>query len=202
MSAPRPLPIFTVDQYLVYERQSEDRHEYLDGEILGMPSESWNHGIISTNTCVSVGVQTRGTPFVTLTKGAKIRSGPRSMNGESTGGLFSYPDVLVAPEEPEFHDVVTDIILDPIVVLEVLSPATEAFDRAIKFTRYRTWNPTLQDYILISQIEPKIEHHQRQSDGSWMMREYVGLEASFAIPSIRCTLRSADVYDRIKWTLE
>lgn len=75
-------------------------------------------------------------------------------------------------------------------------------DRGAKFTGYRTWNPTLQDYILISQFQPKVEHHHRQADGSWTMREYVGLDKSFPIPSIQCTLKLADVYDRIKWIVD
>ena len=199
MSAPRPTPIFTVDQYLAYEREADARHEYLDGQILGMAGESLDHGVISANTLASLVGQLRGTPCFAVTKDTKVRSGPTPMKGDSIKGLFSYPDVVVVCGEPEFHDTLRDVILNPTTIVEVLSPSTETFDQGTKFTRFRQSNPTLKDYILISQFEPRVEHHYRQADGSWQMKEYVGLEASFAIPSIRCTLRLADVYDRIKW---
>lgn len=202
MSVPRPTPIFTVDQYLAYERQADARHEYLDGQILGMAGESWEHGIISSNTNIAVGVQLRGTPCATLTKDTKVRSGPTPMKGDSTRGLFSYPDVLVVCGEPEFHDAFKDVVLNPTAIVEVLSDSTETFDRDTKFTRYRDWNPTLEDYILISQDEPKVEHRHREADGAWTIRTHAGLNESLAIPSIQCTLRLAEIYDRIKWSVE
>ena len=118
------------------------------------------------------------------------------MSGRGTEGLFSYPDIVVVCGEPECHDALRDVILNPTVIVEVLSPATEAFDRGEKFTRYQTWNPTLSDYVLVRQDRPQIEHYHRESNGGWSYHRHAGLEASVAIESIQCTLKLADVYDR------
>jgi Uma2 family endonuclease len=120
----------------------------------------------------------------------------------NTSGLYSYPDVVVVCGDPEYHDEHTDVILNPSVLVEVLSPATEAFDRGEKWTRYQMWNPTLTDYILVSQDRPQVEQFSRQADGSWSFRRYTGLEEMVSIASIECTLKLADVYDRIVFPAE
>jgi Uma2 family endonuclease len=99
--------------------------------------------------------------------------------------------------EPLFHDAYRDVLLNPRVILEVLSPSTEALDRGLKFLRYQTWNPTLSDYVLVSQEAPIIEHFIRRDDGSWSYYVYQGLEQQVSIASVGCTLRLADIYDRI-----
>jgi Uma2 family endonuclease len=86
--------------------------------------------------------------------------------------------------------------------VEVMSPTTEAFDRGDKFNRYQTWNPTLSDYLLVAQNQPQIEHYRRQADGSWSYQRHIGLDASVPISSIDCTLKLADVYDRITFAIE
>lgn len=95
------------------------------------------------------------------------------------------------------HDGHLDVVLNPTLIGEVLSPGTEAFDRGEKFTRYQMWNPTLQDYVLISQDRPQIEHYRRQADGGWSYRRYAGLDASVTLASIECTLKLVDVYERV-----
>jgi len=132
---------YTIDQYLAIERSSGERYYYLDGEIYGMVGESPAHGDISTNLVVVLGNQLRGTPCRVRTKDTKVRSGPILSAGETTRGLFSYPDVLVICGEPEHHDAMKDVVINPKVILEVLSESTEAFDRGEKFTRLQTWNP-------------------------------------------------------------
>jgi Uma2 family endonuclease len=104
--------------------------------------------------------------------------------------------------EPRYHDEHTDVILNPAVIIEVLSKSTESFDRGEKFHRYQAWNPTLTDYLLVSQTTPIIEHFSRQPDGSWSYKIYQGLDRSFTIESIGCELLLADVYDRINFDLQ
>src|SRR6266478_1977725 len=94
---------------------------------------------------------------------------------------FSPPDLVVICGEPQYHDEHTDVILNPSVIIEVLSESTESFDRGEKFHRYRAWNPTSTDYLLVSQTAPIIEHFSRQLDGSWSYRIYQGLERSVTI---------------------
>jgi len=193
---------YTVDQYLAIERASETRNYYLDGEIYAMAGESSDHGDISVNVVTSLATQLKGTKCRVRTKDTKVRSGPILSAGETARGLFSYPDVMVICGEPEYHDVLRDVVLNPKVILEVLSQSTEAFDRGEKFIRLQTWNPALTDYILVSQDCPQIEQYTRQADNSWSYCRTTGLDASVLIASIQCSLQLADVYDRITFVEE
>jgi Uma2 family endonuclease len=185
------------DQYLAIERAAEERHYYVDGVIYAMAGEGDAHGCISVNVVIALGNQLRHTPCQVRTKDTKVRSGPILSAGETARGMFSYPDILVVCGAPEHHDVLNDVVLNPKVIIEVLSESTEAFDRGEKFTRLQTWNPSLTDFVLVSQDRPQVEHYWRQADGSWSYRLTTGLEASVAITSIACTLPLADVYERV-----
>lgn len=200
VSAPKLKPRCTVDEYLAFERAALERHLYLDGEIIAMAGESLAHAFISVNLVVSLGNQLKGKPCAALTKDMKVRSGPVPENGRGTKGMFSYPDVVVVCNEPEFHDATKDVILNPRVIVEILSESTEAFDRGEKFARYQTWLPTLLDYVLIAQDKPQVEHYQRQADGAWSYRLATGLDASVALSSIGCTLKLIDLYDRVTFS--
>lgn len=202
MGLPKHQPLYTVDDYLLLERISNERNEYLDGQIFAMASESGEHGIITVNLVMIVATQLKGSLCQARTKDTKVRSGPEPKPGCSSSGLYSYPDLLVVCGEPEYHDDHTDVLLNPAVIMEVLSPTTESFDRGEKFTRYQTWNSTLCDYLLISQHRPQIEHYTRLPDNSWSYRRASGLEAQVIIPSIDCTLRLLDVYDRLTFATE
>src|SRR5262245_44219153 len=120
MGLPKP-SAYTIDQYLAIERAADERHWYLDGEIQAMAGESGPHGDISSNVIIALGIQLKGTPCRVRAKDTKVRSGPILSAGESTRGLFSYPDILVICGEPEYHDALADVVLNPKVILEVLS---------------------------------------------------------------------------------
>jgi Uma2 family endonuclease len=188
-------PLYSAEEYLEFERQAEERHEYLDGFIYAMAGESPLHADISANLVILIGEQLRDSPCRVRTKDTKVRSGPTQRR--MMKGLFSYPDVVVICGEPQYHDEHRDVVINPTVIIEVLSESTEARDRGVKFHRYQTWSPTLTDYVLVSQEAPLIEHFERQADGSWTLRIYQGIEESFTIKSINCTLKLSDVYARI-----
>ena len=200
-SAPRRA-LYNIEEYLAMERVSEERHEYVDGYVFAMAGESGAHADISVNLVREISVQLRGTRCRARAKDTKVHSGPAARHPRSTEGLFSYPDLVVICGKPQYHDEHTDVILNPTVIIEVLSESTESFDRGEKFHRYRTWNPTLTDYLLVSQTAPIIEHFSRQLDGSWSYKIYQGLDRSVTIESIGCELRLADVYDRINFELQ
>jgi Uma2 family endonuclease len=88
-------------------------------------------------------------------------------------------------------------LLNPVVIVEVLSPSTEAFDRGEKFRRYRAWLPTLTDYVLVAQERPLVDHYHRQEDGAWLLRALEGLQARLHLETIGCTVPLANVYERI-----
>jgi Uma2 family endonuclease len=192
-------PKLTVDEYLRFERAADQRHEFLDGKLIAMAGESGNHADISTNVVISIGAQLKGKDCRARTKDTKIRSGPDRPHGSNTKGLFSYPDVVVICGEPVYHDEHNDVVLNPTAIVEVLSPSTEAFDRGEKFIRLRSWNPSLMDYVLISQTEPLIEVFHRTGETTWSLTPATGLLESAAIESIACRLPLSEVYDRVEF---
>jgi Uma2 family endonuclease len=187
----------TIHQYLTLERAGLERHEYVDGEIIAMAGETLAHGIISLNIGGLLFVQLKGTPCFAVSKDTKVRSGLGVVSARTASGMFSYPDILVVCGEPEYLDEHHDVINNPVVIVEVLSKSTESFDRGEKFRRYKNWNPTLKDYVLVSQDRALVEHFGRQPDDSWFHQEHAGLDATVILSSISCTLKLADIYDRI-----
>jgi Uma2 family endonuclease len=202
MGLPRPAPTYSADEYLAYERAADERHVFLDGQILAMAGETDEHGDIAVNVVLILGNQLKGTPCRVKAKDTKVRSGPTGKSQRSGRVLFSYPDIVVVCGEREFHDANKDVILNPTTIVEVLSKTTEAFDRGEKFTRYQMYNPTLTDYLLVSQDRPQVEHYSRLDDDAWCYRRHTGLNAVVKIPSIHCKLKLADVYDRINFSDE
>lgn len=189
--------LYSFEEYLETERIADERSELIDGEIYAMTGESSRHGDISSNLAILVGSQLRGTPCRSRIKDTKVKSG--ALKERFGRGMISYPDLVVICGEPEYHDKFKDIVLNPAVIIEVLSEATEEFDRGVKFMRYRNFNDTLTDYILVSQDEAHIEHYIRQQNGDWLLKEYYGLEKSFPIDSIYCTLKLSEIYERIEF---
>ncbi len=116
----------------------------------------------------------------------------------SNASLFSYPDLTIVCGEPQFHDVKKDVLTNPQVVFEVLSPSTAEYDRTTKFQRYRMGNDTLTDYILISQDKCFVEQFTRQLDNNWIYRSYAALEDDLKIESIECELSLREIYDRVE----
>lgn len=202
MAVAQPQQQWTIEEYLSMERAAEERHEYLDGDVYAMAGESSEHADICTNLVSELRMQLKGTPCRVRSKDTKVRSGPAPQQRRQRQGLFSYPDLVVICGEPQYHDTYRDVILNPAVIIEVLSPSTEAFDRGEKFLRYHTWNPMLADYLLVSQSQPLVEHFSRHPDGSWSYHVYQGLEQSLTIASIACTLKLVEVYDRLVFPVE
>lgn len=202
MSLPQTRIFYTVEEYLAMERASEVRHEYLDGEIYEMSGESISHGRISTNLVAELRNRLRGKACDVLSKDTKVRSGWLPRPRRMMKGLFSYPDVIIVCGAPQFHGEHTDILLNPNVIIEVLSDATEAFDRGEKFYRYRTHLESLTDYMLVAQNRAFVDHYTKQGNGIWMLTSVEGLERSLNIASIDCALPLAEIYERVEFPPE
>lgn len=182
---------YTPEEYLALERVSDTKHEYLDGEIYAMAGASPKHNQICFNTIVTVGIQIRGTSCIGYTSDQKIRT--------DLMDLFSYPDLTIVCGEPVFHDEHQDVILNPTVIIEVLSPRMENCDRNIKLERYQNIR-SLSDYILISQNRACVEHYVRQKGKrQWLFTIETNPAAEIKIASIKCNLKLADIYDRVKF---
>lgn len=191
---------YTIEDYLALDRSSEDRYEYRDGFISAVAGENGNHADICTNLTVSIGGQLRGADCRARVKDTKVRSRESTEAETSMKGLFSYPDLVVVCGEPQYLDARQDVLLNPRVIIEVFSDSTEAYDRGEKFLRYRTSLPSLVDYLLVSQSRPVVEHHHREGENRWVLITHLGLESTLHLESIHCTLRLADIYDRIEFS--
>lgn len=186
----------TVDEYLAYERTALERHEYVDGRVRLMESAHERQAIITVNLIAELSNQLKGRACTLFSPNMKVRSGV--VTGGATKGFFSYPDLMIACGERHFHDQHTDALLNPTVIIEVLSANTEAYKRGAKFRRYREGIPTFTDYLLVSTTKPLIEHFTINRDNLWMIAATVtDLAESLPLASIDCTLKIVEVYDRI-----
>lgn len=198
---PKTQKLYTVEEYLELDRGSEERWQYLDGEVWMMAGESVRHGDICVNLIREISYQLKGKDCRVLAKDAKTKSG--GFTARKTGsmkGLFSYPDLVVICGEPRHHDKKQDVVVNPKVVVEVLSGSTEVFDRNQKFMRCRMFNPTLTDYILISQDKPQVEHFIKQDDNNWKLYTYFRLDEQLEIESVGCRIELSEIYDRVEFT--
>src|SRR6185436_1384401 len=179
----------SIEDYLVAERQAETKSEYLDGEVFAMSGASREHNLIAVNVAASVHGQLKRRPYEAYAGGMRVHS--------PATGLYTYPDVTVVCGEPRFEDSELDTLLNPTLLIEVLSPSTEAYDRGRKFAQYRTLE-SFREYVLVSQDEVRVEIFTRQDDGHWLLSQEAGrLEETVPLASIGCELRLADVYDRV-----
>ncbi|MBI1258949.1 MAG: Uma2 family endonuclease [Chloroflexi bacterium] len=181
---------WTVEEYLAMERASEEKHEFLDGEIYLMSGASENHNLI---VGVTVGIfynQLRKRPCSFYPSDMRVKV--------KDTGLYTYPDITIVCGTPEIESMDQDTLLNPTVIIEVLSPSTESYDRGKKFQHYRELD-SLQEYILIAQDQARIERYLRQPSGEWLLTDAVGLEAVIELPSIECTLALADVYEKVSF---
>jgi Uma2 family endonuclease len=180
-------PKMTSAEYLAFERtQTDAKHEYLNGQITAMGGASMTHSVIVSNVAASLHGQLRG-------RGCRVMSSDMRVHIPATG-LYTYPDITVLCGEPMMQDDQFDTLLNPSMIIEVLSPSTEAYDRGDKFEHYRSIE-SLQTYILISQSKPHLEVYERQENGCWMFSEARGLDSRIDLASIACGLDLSDVYE-------
>jgi Uma2 family endonuclease len=180
----------TPDDYLAVERESDTKAEYFDGTVYAMTGASINHIRVVTNLILELGSQLRDRKCDVLSNEMKVRL--------QDSRKFFYPDVTVLCGEPQFHDKRRDIILNPILVIEVLSPSTEAFDRGAKFQAYQTLD-SLKEYVLVAHDKSVVEQFVRREDGKWTYTVVIGLESSLQLPSVECTLNLSAVYDKVEF---
>jgi Uma2 family endonuclease len=185
-----PKIYLTPAEYLTFERQSDVKHEYFRGEIFAMAGASRQHVRISVNVTAWLAGQLKGQRCELFNGDMRVKVSPT--------GLYTYPDASVVCGRPRFEDKELDVLLNPTVIVEILSKSTEAYDRGEKFAQYRTLD-TLTDYLLISQDQPLVERFTRQPDGGWLLTESAGLDAVMPIDSIQCQLPLAEVYDRVEF---
>jgi Uma2 family endonuclease len=188
MTAPALSHALTPEEYLEIERRAETRSEYLDGEMFAMAGASLEHSQIVSNLVGELSKQVKRRSYRALPNDLRIHI--------PATGLYTYPDVVVVCGEPRLEDEHFDTLLNPTLIIEVLSPSTEAYDRGKKFEHYRTVE-SLAEYLLVSQDAPRIEQYLRQPDGRWLFTAVAGMDSNITLPSIQCELSLAEVYDKV-----
>lgn len=184
----RIVPYISPQEYLRRERLAEYKSEYLDGEIFAMTGASRQHNRITINISSSLNLQLKGRPCETYAVDMRVKV--------RTSGLYTYPDVAVACGEPQFEDSEFDTLLNSTLLVEVLSPSTERYDRIAKTSYYRTID-SLAEHLLVAQDEIRLEQYVKGPNGQWLLSEYRDLDGVVELVSIGCELQLSDVYDRI-----
>ncbi len=184
--------ILSPEDYISFERKfvpdaETIRHEYVGGKIISMSCASFFHNRIRSNINLDLGNSLEGSGCVVLSNEMRVSS--------PTTASYFYPDLLVLCDEPEFEDDVFDTLLNPIVIIEILSPSTEAFDRGEKFSHYRQIE-SLQEYIIVSQDKVNVERYLRKPD-EWSYTCFQELNQELPITSIACELSLKEIYEGV-----
>jgi Uma2 family endonuclease len=186
----QPRPRLTPEDYLAIERSAEVKSEYFDGEIFAMAGASEPHNLIVINTIRELSIQLKKRPCKVYANDMRVKV--------SLTGLFAYPDVVVVCGKTHFDDSHLDTLLNPTLIVEVLSDSTEAYDRGRKFEHYRKLE-SLAEYVLIAQHRPHVESYRRQPEQRWVLTESDGLDGSLRLDAIDCELALAEIYDKVEF---
>ncbi|MBI2302697.1 MAG: Uma2 family endonuclease [Armatimonadetes bacterium] len=184
--------LYTPEEYLALERAAETKSELYEGEIVAMSGGTAPHALIAVNASASLVVQLRARPCRVYSSDLRVRLASRRS--------YFYPDVSVACGDIQFADDKRDTLLNPLLVLEVLSPSTEGLDRGVKWGHYQLL-PSLQHYVLIAQDRISVEVFTRQ-EGQWGYVCLTELDASAELPAINCRLPLSELYDKVEFPPE
>ncbi|WP_394792837.1 Uma2 family endonuclease [Armatimonas sp.] len=180
---------YTLEEYIAIEEASEMKHEFRNGEIVAMAGASPNHTFILADLVFLIRSQLKS-------GGCRIASADMRVRMTPTG-RYSYPDLVVVCGTPVFDDTKPQALLNPTIIIEVLSESTATYDRGDKFHDYRTL-PSLTDYVLVAQDRASVEHYQRQGESDlWLYQAVEGLEATLLIGGLNLSLPLVDVYAQV-----
>ncbi|MDQ3687367.1 MAG: Uma2 family endonuclease [Acidobacteriota bacterium] len=185
----QPKPHYTPQEYLALERKAQDKSEYFNGEIFGMTGASRRHNVMVANVLAALHGQLKKRPCEIYPSDMRVKVSPT--------GLYTYPDVIIVCGEPTFDDEQKDTLLNPTVLVEVLSKSTASYDRGEKFEHYRKLD-SLNEYLVIAQNKHHVEHYVRQPDNQWLLSETDDIQSVVNLSSIDCRLSLLDIYDKAK----
>jgi Uma2 family endonuclease len=178
------------EEYLASEREALEKHEYLDGEVFAMAGAKAAHVEICSNLMINLGSQLRE-------KNCRAYQSDLRTHIPKTG-LYTYPDIIVVCGKAELvPDGHLDTLLNPTLIIEVLSPSTADYDRGAKFDHYKTIE-TLKEYVLVWQNKRRVARNTRHDDDSWLLTDFIGEDSEVELSSIGCTLTMAEIYDRVE----
>ena len=183
-----PKTYITPEEYLALDRQAEVKSEYYAGQIIAFAGASKRHNLIVANVLAGIHRQLVDRPCNVYPSDMRVRI--------SKTGMYAYPDIVVTCGEEQFADENSDILLNPIVLIEVLSESTANYDRGDKFDQYRRIE-SLREYILVSQEAYRADQYVRQNDTQWLLTEFHRAEDVIRLSSINCELALKELYAKL-----
>ena len=189
MSTP-PKTFLTPEQYLEIERQAAYKSEYYQGEVFAMAGAGLAHNVLVANVVAGLHSQLRSRPCRVLPSDMRVLV--------AATGLYTYPDAVVVCGDPQFTDQRSDTLTNPKLIVEVLSPSTEAYDRGRKFEQYGAI-ASLQEYLLIASDRVHVDLYTRQPDGRWLLTSANRPEDTLELESVSCRLSLAELYEKVDW---
>lgn len=186
--APTQSRRYTAEEYLALEVESDIRNEYCNGEIIPMTGGTPEHNEITGNLVFLLKSALKGQPYSIFVTDQRLWIPELD--------LYTYPDVMMTHRPLELKPGRRDTVMNPILLVEVLSDSTQGYDRGNKFEAYRTI-PTFQEYLLIDQYKPHVEQFVRQSENQWLFTEYRGLEAQIGLALVPVELALKDLYEGV-----
>ena len=190
MRVAKPIHRLTEVEYLDLERSLESKNEFFDGEVFAMSGGTPLHSQIAANLIQVIGRRLSGGRCVVYTSDLRLKI--------QATGLFTYPDLSVVFGPIQFAAGTDDTVVNPTVIVEVLSDSTEAYERGTKFENYRRM-PSLREYLLVGQKGPRIEQFVRQENEQWLLREAAGFDATLALPSLEIKISLAEVFAGVEF---
>ncbi|HWK89648.1 MAG TPA: Uma2 family endonuclease [Longimicrobium sp.] len=178
----------TLDDFLATVEVTEDRSEYVDGRVVAMAGASFAHNVIVQNISGMLYSRLRGGPCRVLGQGMLLK--PKHAENAFL------PDVLVVCGQPQIEHRHADLLMNPVLLIEVLSPSTADYDHGKKWENYRRI-PTVQDYLLVSQDRPRVERYTRHGDGLWLFSETAGVDGEIRLDSVNAALPLAEIYEGV-----
>jgi Uma2 family endonuclease len=185
----QPNTLLTPEEYLEIERKAEFKSEYFNGEMFAMAGAKEAHNLVVMNLGAGLHRQFRSLPCRVYPSDMRVRV--------PATGLYTYPDVIAVCGEPRFFDEQRDTLLNPGLIVEVLSPSTEAYDRGRRFEHYKSLE-SLREYLLVAADRIHADLYTRQADGRWMLTSADKLEDSLTLESVDARLLLADLYEKVE----
>jgi len=187
-------PRYTLEEYFERERNSEEKYEYFNGKVFCMSGVKRNHSLIGGNLMSELKPALRG-------RGCEVH-GPEMRVKTPSMLPYRYPDLAVVCEQPQFETMGgLDVLTNPVLIIEVLSPSTEAYDRGDKFTYYKSI-PTFKEYLLVAQHRPHVTHYVKQDNGKWSYEEFNNLTDSVNLTTIDCVLPLSEIYREVEFSAD
>ncbi|MCK9209412.1 MAG: Uma2 family endonuclease [Ignavibacteriaceae bacterium] len=187
---PKKKTFITPEEYLEIERKAGFKSEYFNGEMFALAGAGKTHNKISSNLIINIGAHLKNKSCLIYGSDMKVKI--------KSSGLYTYPDISVVCGDEKFEDDESDILLNPKLVIEILSESTESYDRGKKFEHYRTLE-SLQEYVLVSQEKPKVEQFLKQPDDKWLYSEVNGIDSIVPLSSIECEIDLKEIYHKVEF---